>query len=168
MLHVNRNKIMLYNFLETPIGKITLAGNTEALTNLYLNNKMISPTIPSNWKYKPDAFIEVRQQITEYFLGARFSFDVQLILQGSNFQQKVWNIIASIPYGETFSYKKIAALIGHPNAFRAVGNAANKNPIPIIIPCHRVIGNSGKLTGYAYGITIKKKLLDNEQLWRKK
>lgn len=102
-------------------------------------------------------------QLSEYFDGKRKTFDLPLALQGTAFQISVWKALQSIPAGETRSYKDVAALIGNPKASRAVGMANNRNPIAIIIPCHRVIGKNGKLTGYAGGLPVKQYLLDLEK-----
>ncbi|MGF1724281.1 methylated-DNA--[protein]-cysteine S-methyltransferase [Photobacterium nomapromontoriensis] len=103
------------------------------------------------------------QQLTEYFSGQRTQFDVPLNMQGTDFQRTVWQALQSVDYGSTCSYGDIAKQIGNPNAVRAVGGANGKNPIPIIVPCHRVIGSSGKLTGYSGGLDIKVWLLDHER-----
>ena len=106
---------------------------------------------------------EYKLQIDEYFAGTRTSFDFGLDLAGvPNFHRDVLKMVYTIPYGKTRSYKQIAAVLGNPKAVRAVGQANGKNPIPIVIPCHRVIGNNGELTGYAYGIDVKMKLLELE------
>ena len=101
-------------------------------------------------------------QLQEYFRGQRRSFDLPLAPHGTEFQKKVWRELCNIPYSQTRTYKEIAQAIGHPNAARAVGMANNRNPIPIVIPCHRVVGANGSLVGYAYGLEIKKKLLTLE------
>ncbi len=106
--------------------------------------------------------IEVFDQIDAYLRGATTSFDFKYTLEGTDFQQKVWQAVAQIPYGETASYKEIATAIGNPNASRAVGLANNKNPIPLVVPCHRVIGTNGKLVGYAGGLEAKRYLLEVE------
>jgi len=102
-------------------------------------------------------------QLCEYLEGRRKRFELPLSPDGTDFQKKVWNELMNIPYGETATYGEIAKRIGNPNASRAVGNANNKNPIPIFIPCHRVIGVNGKLVGYAYGLDMKRTLLDLEK-----
>ncbi len=102
-------------------------------------------------------------QLKEYLEGRRKAFDIKYEVSGTEFQKKVWNEIARIPYGKTLSYKEIALRIGNENAQRAVGNASNKNKLVLIIPCHRVVGSNGKLTGYAAGLDIKKRLLDLEK-----
>lgn len=106
---------------------------------------------------------KVVQQFEEYFSGERTNFDLEFCLEGTDFQMKVWKALQNIPYGETRSYKDIAEYVGSPKAYRAVGMANNKNKIPIIVPCHRVIGSKGQLVGYAGGLNIKKVLLDLEE-----
>ena len=106
---------------------------------------------------------EAFRQLEEYFRGERKNFDLPLELHGTDFQRRVWQELLKIPYGETVSYKNIAERVGNPYAARAVGMANNKNPIPIIIPCHRVIGSNGKLVGYAGGLELKQKLLELEK-----
>ena len=109
---------------------------------------------------------DTMRQLQEYFAGTRKSFSIPLDLQGTDFQKKVWNVLLSIPYGETRSYSDIARAIGKPDAVRAVGAANGRNPLSIIVPCHRVIGQNGSLTGYAGGLEIKKMLLDLENSQR--
>jgi len=106
--------------------------------------------------------VDVVDQLREYFAGKRTTFDLALIPQGTEFQVKVWNELRRIPYGETISYKQLAERIGKPKAVRAVGAANGANPIPIVIPCHRVIGNDGSLTGFGGGLPLKKRLLELE------
>lgn len=106
---------------------------------------------------------KVAQELSEYFAGNRKEFDIPLNPKGTDFQKSVWNALCTIPYGKTMSYGQVAAQIGNPKASRAVGMANNKNPIPILIPCHRVIGANGKLVGYGGGIWMKQKLLELEQ-----
>lgn len=103
------------------------------------------------------------KQIEEYLKGERIKFDLPIYLDGTEFQKKVWNALIDIPYGKVATYKDIAKKIGNEKAFRAVGNANNKNPIAIVVPCHRVIGANGKLVGYAGGLTVKKNLLEIEK-----
>lgn len=108
---------------------------------------------------------DIQKQLTEYEKGSRKVFDLPLHLKGTEFQLKVWNALLEIPYGETLSYQQIAQRIGQPKALRAVGGACNRNPIGIIVPCHRVIGKNGKLTGYAGGLFYKELLLNHEKRW---
>ena len=114
---------------------------------------------------KNEIIKETIKQLNEYFSFKRKIFDLPLNPEGTDFQKKVWSILQTIPYGETRSYKEIAISIGKSKAYRAVGNANNKNPIKIIIPCHRVIGTNNKLIGYAGGINIKQKLINTEKLF---
>lgn len=111
----------------------------------------------------PALMAECLQQLTEYFKGQRQAFSVPLILEGTAFQKAVWRQLQKIPFGQTASYGDVARAVGRPKAFRAVGNANNKNPIPLIIPCHRVIGSDGKLVGFGGGIWRKEWLLDHEK-----
>ncbi|HET6785966.1 MAG TPA: methylated-DNA--[protein]-cysteine S-methyltransferase [Erysipelotrichaceae bacterium] len=106
----------------------------------------------------------IQKQFTEYEEGARKVFDLPLHIKGTEFQKKVWNALLEIPYGETRSYQEIAIQIGNPKAVRAVGGACNRNPIGIIVPCHRVVGKNGSLTGYAGGLDYKKLLLEKEKM----
>lgn len=109
-----------------------------------------------------DVIKQAAKELEEYFAGERKHFDVKLNPKGTEFQKKVWNALIDVEYGKTASYKDIAEIVGSPKGFRAVGSANNKNPIPIMIPCHRIIGTNGKLVGYAYGTDFKKNLLDME------
>lgn len=120
--------------------------------------------IPANVEQSDTPTLQkAAQELSEYFAGNRKEFDIPLNPKGTDFQKSVWNALCTIPYGKTMSYGQVAAQIGNPKASRAVGMANNKNPIPILIPCHRVIGANGKLVGYGGGIWIKQKLLELEQ-----
>jgi methylated-DNA-[protein]-cysteine S-methyltransferase len=121
-----------------------------------------SVVVDPAWKAESAAFREVVAQLHSYFSGRRRHFDLPLEIEGTEFQKKVWTELRSIPYGETISYKELAKRIGKPSAVRAVGAANGANPIPIIIPCHRVIGNDGSLTGFGGGLPLKRKLLELE------
>jgi O-6-methylguanine DNA methyltransferase len=114
--------------------------------------------------FKVDSENAIQKQFTEYEQGIRKVFDLPLHIKGTEFQKKVWNALLEIPYGETRSYQEIAIQIGNPKAVRAVGGACNRNPIGIIVPCHRVVGKNGSLTGYAGGLDYKKLLLENEKM----
>jgi len=124
-----------------------------------LESEFLSDKTDQQIKYEK----KVVQQFEEYFSGERTTFDLEFRLEGTDFQVKVWQALQNIPYGETRSYKDIAESVDSPKAYRAVGMANNKNKIPIIIPCHRVIGSKGQLVGYAGGLNIKKILLDLEE-----
>lgn len=144
---------------ETEIGKISIIENGKAIIGLYHDNAMT----PNDLVIKETQLLkEAKSQLDNYFIGKIKDFDLPLEPRGTEFQQKVWKALQSIAYGETCSYAEIAKQIGKPKAYRAVGMANNKNPISIIIPCHRVIGKNGKLVGYGGGLEVKKHLLDME------
>ncbi len=156
---------MYYTRFDTPFCEIILAGNKEGLTNLHLNTGKGKRefSVSPDWIFKDDFFETEKKQIIEYCHGKRKKFTINLNPQGTDFQNKVWNALSRIPYGELKTYKDIAITIGNKNASRAVGMANSKNPIPIIIPCHRVIGSGGNLTGFAHGLDIKERLIQSEQ-----
>ncbi len=140
---------------DTVIGKIYIAEKNNCICNISFSNL--------NYTDKETSLIKkTYSQLNEYFDGNRKSFDIPISAKGTQFQMKVWQALQKIPYGKTTTYKEIAWYIENKNASRAVGMANNKNPIVIIIPCHRVIGSNGNLTGYAGGIEIKKYLLELE------
>ncbi|MEI6885486.1 MAG: methylated-DNA--[protein]-cysteine S-methyltransferase [Bacteroidota bacterium] len=143
-------------FLKSPIGFIEITGSEKGLRSLYfLDFKVRIPRVPHELK-------NVADQLGEYFTGDRKEFSVELDLQGSAFQLKVWDELTRIPYGKTITYHELARRTGNPIAFRAVGGANATNPVSIVIPCHRVIGTSGRLVGYAGGLKRKKWLLEHE------
>lgn len=144
-------------FYTTSIGDLEICYTEDYITHIKFANRK-----PQNTSEPSDVSDTAIQQINEYLQGTRKTFDLPLQLNGTDFQKSVWNALCQIPYGETRSYQQIADTIGNPKAVRAVGMANNKNPLPIIIPCHRVIGKNGKLVGYAGGIEIKTKLLELE------
>jgi methylated-DNA-[protein]-cysteine S-methyltransferase len=147
-------------FYQTNIGKIGIVENGTAITNLYFNGL----NAPQDATIKETALLrEAFIQLQHYFAGKRKIFDLPLAPDGTEFQQNVWSALQGIPYGETRSYGEIAKSVGRSKAARAVGMANNKNPIPIFIPCHRVIGANGKLVGYAGGLDVKQYLLNLEQ-----
>ncbi|MFA8450174.1 MAG: methylated-DNA--[protein]-cysteine S-methyltransferase [Bacteroidales bacterium] len=137
-------------------------GDYNGLQMLSIYNRDNDINLSEKYTYSPQLFSELENQLREYFEGTRSEFDLKLNPQGTEFQKKVWRSLLEIPYGESKSYKDIAIEINNPKAVRAVGGANNKNPIPIIIPCHRVIGANGNLTGYAYGLDMKNYLLNHE------
>jgi len=156
------NKVY-YDIIESPIGPILLAGNEDGLKHLIFLKGKKKADIPKDWIQNTDFFKEAVRQLEAYFSGELKSFNLKLAPEGTDFQKSVWKALCEIPYGGTRTYKEIAASIGKPRAYRAVGLANNRNPIPIIIPCHRVIGADGKLTGYASGLDIKEYLLKLEK-----
>jgi len=153
---------MYYTTYSSPLGEIILTANNEGLTALsFLQGK--SPLmINSDLQKNSEKFITVCQQLTEYFEGNRTAFDLPLAPTGTPFQQKVWQALCSIKQGETKTYAWLAKKIKNEKAVRAVGSANGANPIALIVPCHRVIGSNGKLTGYAGGLALKAKLLMHE------
>jgi len=148
--------------LKSPLGKLTLESDGEALTRLRLPGEKWEADPKVKRVRKPELFAEVAAQLGAFFRGERKSFDLRMNPQGTAFQRKIWDLLCEIPPGETITYGELARRAGNPKAHRAAGAANGKNPLPIIIPCHRVIGSNGKLTGYAGGIEAKKKLLEIE------
>jgi methylated-DNA-[protein]-cysteine S-methyltransferase len=144
--------------------KITVLVSTQGIKKIILNRKKQDKELLQATKlHSNDPYLfEVFNQLNEYFSGSRKKFDLPLDIDGTEFQKKVWNELKKIPYGKTKSYKYIAEKLGDVKAIRAVGKANGQNPVPILIPCHRVIGSNGKLTGYAGGLDIKEKLLKIE------
>jgi methylated-DNA-[protein]-cysteine S-methyltransferase len=151
-----------YRTIDSPIGPLTLAGHGSALTNLRMVDQTYEPS-HTGWSLDPGAFTDVVVQLDAYFADELSDFDIELDLRGTGFQQRVWKALLTIPYGETRSYGEIAEQIGAPGAARAVGLANGHNPIAIIVPCHRVIGASGSLTGYGGGLDRKRTLLALEK-----
>jgi methylated-DNA-[protein]-cysteine S-methyltransferase len=147
----------------SPIGPLLLASTGAGLKEIRFaqNGRPAAPEV--EWQEDSNVFNDTIRQLRAYFAGDLESFDLLLAPQGTPFQQKVWSELCEISYGETISYGELAKRIGNPNASRAVGLANGSNPIPIIIPCHRVIGSNGKLTGYGGGLPIKEKLLALEK-----
>lgn len=146
---------------QTLIGEILIAEQDNKITNLYFGSEK---HLLENYTVKEtDILKEANKQLDEYLKGERKTFHLSLAPNGTEFRKKVWDTLLDIPYGETRSYKEIATIIGNEKATRAVGQANNKNEIPIFIPCHRVIGSNGSFTGYAGGIDLKTKLLDIEK-----
>ncbi|OMC19611.1 methylated-DNA--[protein]-cysteine S-methyltransferase [Mycobacterium colombiense] len=150
-----------YRTIDSPIGLLTLAGHGSVLTNLRMVDQTYEPS-RSDWSPNPQAFGEAVEQLGAYFAGELTNFDVELDLRGTEFQRRVWRALLTIPYGETRSYGEIAEQIAAPGAARAVGFANGHNPIAIVVPCHRVIGANGSLTGFGGGLQRKRTLLDLE------
>ncbi len=150
---------MYYCYLETSIGELLLAGDEDALSLVSFPEGSMRRDPDDDWIYNEKPFAMVRQQLSEYFAGERKDFDLPLRLNGTEFQLSVLEALQQIPYGETTSYANIAERIGRPKAVRAVGAANGRNPVPIIVPCHRVIGSHGDLTGFGGGLDTKKALL---------
>ncbi len=153
---------MQYTFIDSPLGELLAVRNDDGLAGLYLPTGKRPQRPDPGWVRDDTAFEDVRTQLAEYFAGDRQAFDLPLAASGTAFQQQVWTALREISYGQTTSYGKIAASIGLPDAARAVGVANGQNPLPIIVPCHRVIGADGSLTGYGGGLAAKRWLLDHE------
>ena len=152
----------LYTTIASPIGELLLLGDGSALRGLYMQEGRKPATVRPGWKREPDAFAAASAQLDEYFAGRRTGFDLPIEPSGTPFQLRVWRALRDVDYGETSSYGELARRIGRPRAARAVGAANGSNPISIVIPCHRLIGTSGALTGYAGGIANKRLLLELE------
>lgn len=150
---------MKYCYVDSPIGDLLVAGDETGLSLVGFPKGAMRREPESDWTYDEAPFAAVREQLREYFAGTRKTFDLPLKLTGTEFQVRVLEELQRIPYGETTSYGDIAERIGRPKAMRAVGAANGRNPIPIIIPCHRVIGRSGDLTGFGGGLETKAALL---------
>lgn len=149
--------------IKTPIGIITIKEKNNKIIELQLNSNLVQPLKENEQIKETPLLVEAEKQLIEYFNKTRTKFDLPLAPQGTDFMKRVWKELIQIPYGETRTYKQIAQKIGNEKASRAVGMANNKNPIPIIIPCHRVIGANNKLVGYALGLDKKEFLLDLEK-----
>ncbi len=150
---------MYYCYLDTPIGELLLAGDDDALAIIGFPEGSMRRDPEPDWIFNEKPFAEARRQLGEYFAGERREFDLPLRLGGTEFQVEVLEELKKIPYGQTTSYAAIAERIGRPRAVRAVGAANGRNPIPIVVPCHRVIGKSGDLTGFGGGLDTKEALL---------
>ncbi len=154
---------MFYYVLQSPVGKLLLVGDVDGLQQLQFQDGKHPQPIEAGWKNNRRPFRHIISQLEDYFDGRLKQFSVTCSLKGTDFQQKVWKALRTIPYGKTVSYGDIAKQIGKPNASRAVGAANGQNPISIIVPCHRVIGANGKLVGFGGGLPIKQSLLELEQ-----
>ena len=153
-----------YTFLASPLGPLLLMSDGRSLTGLHTQSDKYRPEIEPDW-IEDDAaapFAQAKAQLRDYFDGRRTEFDLPLSPRGTEFQLRVWRALCGIPCGETISYAELARRIGNPNASRAVGMANSRNPISIIVPCHRVIGADNSLTGYAGGLVRKRALLELE------
>jgi methylated-DNA-[protein]-cysteine S-methyltransferase len=155
---------MFYDYLETDwVGRLTLVADAEGLRHIDFPNDRYPVAFDPQWKRDPAFFREVKIQLQEYFSGRRRRFDLPLAPLGTPFQQSVWRVLQQIPYGTVTSYQWVAAQIDNPRAVRAVGGANARNPLPIVIPCHRVIGRNGQLTGFGGGLAVKERLIALEK-----
>ena len=151
-----------YEQMPSPIGPLFLVADDEGLREVRFELERRAHAPQDGWVHSAQKLAEVRRQLEEYFAGERLTFDLFLKPQGTDFQQSVWHALTTIPYAVTTSYGQISQQIQRPKASRAVGAANGRNPIPIIIPCHRVIGSNGTLTGFAGGLAAKQWLLEHE------
>ena len=156
---------MTYAVIDSPLGRLTLVATDQGgLAGLYMEEHRHRPPLETFGVRDDSVLPEVAQQLKEYFAGERSTFDVALALTGTPFQRRVWTALQDIPYGDTTTYGELAASLGLvPGASRAVGLANGKNPVSIIVPCHRVVGSTGSLTGYGGGLDRKQRLLDHER-----
>jgi len=152
-----------YTFVGSPVGRIWVAWCDAGLVSVGFEKQGKGAQIDPGWDHAPDLRCAATEQLEAYFAGALREFDLPLVLHGTPFQRSVWQQLATIRFGETTTYGALAAQLGRPGAARAVGAANGQNPIAIVLPCHRVIGRGGRLTGYAGGLEIKEQLLRFEQ-----
>ncbi len=151
--------------IASPLGSIVVVATDAALTGVYFDGQRYQPPVGPDWRHRQDAELLRRAatQLAEYFSGARQRFELPLAPAGTPFQRRVWEAIAAVPPGETISYRELAARAGAPGSARAAGAATGRNPLSIVIPCHRIVGSDGALTGYAGGLERKRALLTLEQ-----
>jgi methylated-DNA-[protein]-cysteine S-methyltransferase len=150
-----------YDRVASPLGTMLLIAQGDALAGNHFEGERYQPAIASNWQRTGDhpALRAAHAQLDEYFAGARTSFDLPLALMGTPFQRAVWTAIGTVPYGATIAYRELAARAGRPGSMRAAGTATGRNPWTIVVPCHRIVGADGALTGYAGGLDRKRALL---------
>jgi len=151
-----------YSEVSSPLGELLLVSDGESLMGVYYEDHRRGPARNKNWRRDAGPFKQVENELAAFFAGELQAFSVKLAPRGSNFQEEVWNELRRIPTGKTLTYAELAAKIGRPKAIRAVGAANARNPISIIVPCHRVVGSNGALTGYAGGLERKEWLLRHE------
>ncbi|HVF34978.1 MAG TPA: methylated-DNA--[protein]-cysteine S-methyltransferase [Candidatus Saccharimonadia bacterium] len=153
---------MDYSVVPTPIGRLLLVASARGLVRISFDGRWSYAELGPDWHEGSELLREAAQQLRDYFDGTRRSFTLALAPSGTAFQQRVWDALALIPYGAVESYASVAARIGAPAAVRAVGAANGRNPLPIVVPCHRVIGSDGGLTGFGGGLALKRRLLAHE------
>jgi methylated-DNA-[protein]-cysteine S-methyltransferase len=151
-----------YTTVDSPIGELMLVGGDDGLAGVYMTPHRHGPELDPAWRRDPAPFAEAARQLEEYFAGDRTEFDLALDPRGTEFQQRVWALLREIPYGETTTYGALAERLGNPRTVRAVGLANGRNPISIVVPCHRVIGSDGSLVGFGGGLERKRTLLAHE------
>lgn len=152
-----------YRFVDTPIGDLLIAGIDDRLTLIGFPDGPRAETPDAEWERDDTAFADAAQQLNDYFDGHRTTFDLPLTLNGTVFQKSVWRALMNVPFGTTTTYGTLAIQIGKPSASRAVGAANGANPLPIIVPCHRLVGSNGSLIKFGGGLERKQFLIDHEQ-----
>ncbi|MGK5091947.1 methylated-DNA--[protein]-cysteine S-methyltransferase [Deltaproteobacteria bacterium TL4] len=157
---------MFYSYLDSPVGSLLVVGSELELKSIQFPKGTLKKEPQASWDENRNKLASVLRQLEAYFQGKLTTFDIPFRTQGTSFQQQVWKALQTIPYGQTASYREIAVKINFPKAYRAVGRATASNPLPLIVPCHRVIGSNGALTGFSGGLEIKEKLLQLEQHFR--
>jgi methylated-DNA-[protein]-cysteine S-methyltransferase len=150
---------LYFDRFHSPIGALTVAADEHGVRHILFAENRHGAKGREHWQHDPDAVAEPRRQLLEYLRGERRQFELTLAPIGTDFQLQVWHMLAQIPFGATWSYRQVAERIGRPTATRAVGAANGRNPLPIVLPCHRVIGNNGALTGFGGGLPTKAALL---------
>jgi len=153
-----------FDFYNGPMGRMLVVANDEALSGLYFVDQKYYREVARDWLRGGNhkTVLETARQLTEYFAGARRQFEIPLAAEGTPFQTEVWRAISSVEYGDSITYSELARRAGHPEAVRAAGTATGRNPITIIVPCHRIVGSNGSLTGYAGGLVRKRALRELE------
>ena len=153
--------MLYYDYYQSPRGRILLVADDKALTGVYFARQKYHPRIDKKWQRsdKHEPLRQAKRELSEYFDGKRTRFTVKLAPHGTPFQRAVWRAIAGVPFGQTIAYGELAKRAGHPGSARAAGAATGRNPIGIIVPCHRIVGSNGSLTGYAGGLAKKRALL---------
>ncbi len=162
MKHAAAMEVTQYTTFDSPVGPLCIAGDSYSVLLIGFSQGRRAVTPCTCWRYDPFLYPEARQQLAEYFGGIRTQLNFSCRLIGSPFQKLLWQALLEIPFGETTTYRDLAKIIGRPRAIRAVGAANGANPLPIIIPCHRVVGSDGRLTGFGGGLEAKRILLDLE------
>jgi methylated-DNA-[protein]-cysteine S-methyltransferase len=153
---------LAYTSIDSPIGRLLLTSDGKALCGIYMESHKRGPEPRDDWRQDAGPFRQVADELAAYFSGRLRRFEVAMALRGTEFQRRVWRELCQIEFGQTRTYGQLAARIGAPSAVRAVGAAVGRNPISIIVPCHRVVGSNGGLTGFAGGLDRKRWLLDHE------
>ncbi|MDB5810878.1 MAG: cysteine methyltransferase [Betaproteobacteria bacterium] len=158
------NKVMHYDFFQSPHGQMLLVANDIGLSGVYFEGQKYFPQIDPEWRHETDhaPLQRAQRELIEYFHGERKQFETALAPEGTSFQQSIWKAISTVAFGETITYSELARRAGYPGNARAAGSATGRNPLTIIVPCHRIVGADGSLTGYAGGLDRKRALLSLE------